>query len=449
MPLSISDFVNFSIATPGSALANYNVNVLAMLTKDAPVQNYGTGATATSAVAGGAVTGFAVTAGGAGYVTPPPVFLIGGGGKGASAVAVLTGGVVTGITLINGGSGYATAPSVVFGNSFGLYVDPIQVGLDFGTGSETYQQAVEIFNQSPNVLSGGGYLVIYSMNAADTLSSAITAVTGQLYCGGFVFAGYQPNTAELVAASSLVQALAPKRLLFAPTSQLSDLYAGGMAYQIQRLLQTQTRLMIHTASPLQARLMAAAYASRLMSTNFAGTGTAITMNLKQLVGIPVDTGISETIAAQCQSVGADYYAQVATLSEVVSTGGNDYSDNVYNLTWLIGALQVATFNVLGTTPTKIPQTEAGMNTIKGAILQILQQATANGFLAPGTWNGQTFGDPVSFNRNITDYGYYVYSQPVSLQSQTARQSRVAPTIQIAVKYAGAIQKVLGIVFPQA
>lgn len=374
--------------------------------------------------------------------------MTGGGGKGALVQAVVSAGVVTGITVINGGSGYTSAPTVVIGNGYNIYNNAVSVGADFGTGTETYQLALEVFAQSPNILSGGGYLVIYPMSSADTLSTAITSVSGQLYCGGFIWGAYSPSTAEIVAASTLTQSLSPKRMLFAPTYLLSDLYPSGMSYQVQALSNTWTRLLIHTASALQARLMAAAYASRLMSVNFYGSNTTLTMNLKQLAGIPADTGIGETAAAQCQTIGVDFYAQVATLSEVVSTGGNDYSDDIYNLTWLLGALQVAVFNGLASTPTKIPQTVSGMNTLVGFVNAVLQQAVANGFIAPGTWTGTTFGDPTSLIRNIADFGFYVYYQPLSQQLQSQRAARIAPPIQIAVKYSGAVQSVSLIVFFQ-
>ena len=116
---------------------------------------------------------------------------------------------------------------------------------------------------------------------------------------------------------------------------------------------------------------------------------------------------------------------------------------MYNLTWLLGALQIATFNGLAGTPTKIPQTESGMNTIKGYVLGVLTQAVTNGFLAPGAWTSTTFGNPVDLIRNVADTGFYVYSQPISQQAQAQRQARTAPPIQIAVKFAGAVQKVNG------
>ena len=77
-----------------------------------------------------------------------------------------------------------------------------------------------------------------------------------------------------------------------------------------------------------------------------------------------DGGINATILNQCEISGADVYALVANLlPAVVSTGGNNYSDTIYGQGWLVGALQVATFNYLAQTATKIPQTDAGVNTL--------------------------------------------------------------------------------------
>jgi hypothetical protein len=449
MSLAISDFVKFTIATPGKALAAYNPNVLGLLTKDAPVSNYGSGAEGTATVSAGAVATATPTAGGGGYTTPPPVYVIpaaGDTGAGAVIQSVLGGGIVTGFTIVYGGTGYLTAPTLVIGNQFQIYNDPAAVETDFGASSETYALAQEIFSQSPNILSGDGFLVVYAMSAGDTLAAAIQAVLGQIYCGGFIYGGYTPSSAEVVAAAKYVQTLNPRSMLFAPTNLVSDLYPAGQSYTIMQDKYTWTRNVIHTDSALQARAYAAAYASRLMSTDFSGADTTITMNLKQLVGIPPDLGITETIANQCETAGVDFIALVANLSEVVSTGGNDYSDDIYNLTWLLNALTVATFNGLATTPTKIPQTEAGMSYLKSLVTGVLRQAVNAGFLAPGSWTTTTFGDPVTLIRNVADFGFYVYSQPVSQQAPVDRAARKAPLMQIAIKYSGAVQSVNGLIF---
>ena len=128
------------------------------------------------------------------------------------------------------------------------------------------------------------------------------------------------------------------------------------------------------------------------------------------------------------------------VGKVFSSGGNDYFDNVYNLDWFVFSIQVAGFNALATTSTKLPQTEPGMALLKGAYIAVLEQAKSNGFVAPGTWNSaELFGSPADLRRNILNQGYYIYSQPVNQQTQATRVLRQAPLVRIAVKFAGAIQ----------
>jgi hypothetical protein len=76
--------------------------------------NFNHTATATAnPPSGGFITGYAVTSGGSGYVTPPVVTIFGGGGSGAAATANLSGGVVASLTVNNTGNGaYTTAPTV-------------------------------------------------------------------------------------------------------------------------------------------------------------------------------------------------------------------------------------------------------------------------------------------------------------------------------------------------
>lgn len=52
-------------------------------------------------------------------------------------------------------------PAASFGLlGYKLYLDPVQVEIDFGTGSKTFAQAVSVFSQQPNILGGGGYLCV-------------------------------------------------------------------------------------------------------------------------------------------------------------------------------------------------------------------------------------------------------------------------------------------------
>lgn len=52
-----------------------------------------------------------------------------------------------------------------------IYLDPVDVGTDFGTNSNTFKMAVAIFSQKPNILQGNGYLVVIPF-----LAGAQTAV---------------------------------------------------------------------------------------------------------------------------------------------------------------------------------------------------------------------------------------------------------------------------------
>jgi hypothetical protein len=123
----------------------------------------------------------------------------------------------------------------------------------------------------------------------------------------------------------------------------------------------------------------------------------------------------------------------------MSFGANSFFDDEYNMNWFTSALEVAGFNYLAQTGTKIPQTEEGMDGLKAAYADVCRRAVSNRFVAPGAWNSpDTFGNPEDFKRNISDFGFYVYSAPVALQSQADREARVAPLVQAAIKFAGSV-----------
>ncbi len=370
--IDISNFVTVSVSTPPTGLSQYQVNNLAIFTKEAPVN-----------------------------------------------------GDIT-----------ATNP--------GVYVSPADVLADWGANSEVYAQAVLIFSQSPNILDGQGSLIICPMEAEDVLADVIAALIKVIFFGGALWAGYTPDDDEVIAASTACQPLRVK--LFVSSHLTASLTAvTGLLWKITDAEETHSRCLLYTlgAAALAARKMAAAYAGRAMSVDFNGVNTTASMHLKTLVGINSDTGITQTVLNSCETVGVDVYPSVGGgaqyVGKVFSTGANDYFDDVYNLDWLVFALQVAGFNALATTGTKLPQTEPGMAVLKGAYIQVLQQALANGFVAPGSWNSpELFGNPADLKRNILDIGYYIWSQPVNQQAQAARAARQAPIVRIAIKYAGAI-----------
>ncbi len=318
-----------------------------------------------------------------------------------------------------------------------IYFGPDEVGDDWGLSSETYQAAVNIFSQQPNLLAGNGVLIIAAMTVDDTLASIYADISKQIYFGAMLFGGYQPDADEMAAGASAFEAAGV--ILFLSSNDTSLLNSGGAFYNVQAARETFARCLLYTVNALQARLFAAAYAARGMATNWDGAATASTQQLKDLVGVLPDPGITSTLSNTCETVGVDYYTNIGGLPKLFSTGGNTFFDQVWGTLWLKNALQVAGFNALATTPTKIPQTEPGIALLRNAYTAVLERGVRNGFIAPGTWNSPTtFGNPQTLIAAVLALGYFVYSIPVALQSQTARAARQAPPISIAVKLAGAV-----------
>lgn len=322
----------------------------------------------------------------------------------------------------------------------GVYRSPSDVVADWGSGSEVAAMANAIFGAAQTILDGGGELVIFPMQSMDTLATVVPAGQKVVYFHGCLYAGYAPADAELEAAAAVMEAI---RVLFFVSQYLtSALTVTTGVFDIlhtSNLPHTRKWLYTQTGTAAGARLAAAAKAARLMCVDFSGSNTTNNIHLKQLVGIAGDGGITQTVLDRCQAIGVDCYPSIGGRPSVFASGADDFDDNVYNLDWFVLASQVAGFNVLAETGTKIPQTEQGIAVLRGAYIKVMQRAVQNGFLAPGEWNSpEFFGDPDALRRNIRQLGYYIYSQPVALQPQADRAARKAPLIQEAIKYAGAV-----------
>ncbi len=441
--LPISNVISVNVSFPPTGVGSFNVNNLALFTSDAFLSNtdndkyrvyssaqevgddFGTDTETydqavavfsqqPNVLAGGgnliifpsftatSISTVAITAAGTGYVVGDILNVVQGSAYGGTVrVATVYAGTVTSVTLVTGGIGYTTAS--------GLAV----------TGG-----------------SGSGFTIQIVSVTSESLTQAIARVSELIFFCGIISTSYGVNT-TWAALAAAVQAYGNK-LLFLPSATLTDI--PGVFTTIKNSTDYYTRCLYYSTSAATARLFAAAYAARLLSVNFAGSFTAITMNLKQLSTIDVDTGINSTVAANCATAGVDVYASYAGTPAVISNGANKYADQSFNLIWFVSALQVAGYNALATSATKIPQTESGMNQYKGALKQVCEQALSNGYVAPGTWTAiDTFGNQENFLTNILTKGYYIYSAPINQQSVAARAARQAPLVQIAIKEAGAIQ----------
>ena len=332
-------------------------------------------------------------------------------------------------------------PGGTFGSGdYKIYLSPSDVAVDFGSGSDAHNIALAVFSQNPNILTTGGYMVIVPRSGGtEKIQTAIARVIDQIYFFG-VLVDADISGSDFTDMTSYMQTV--DKVLFFGSATAADIVTSSGRFDIVRSSsETHTRCLYCTVDQDTAILFAAAYAGRALSTDFSGSLTAQTMHLKSLATISPDPGVSQTVLASAVAAGAGVYVSIAGISGVFESGENSFFDEIYNELWFKAALQVAGFNYLRQTNTKVPQTEDGMDGLKGAYRKVCAQAVKNGFLAPGSWTSpDSFGSREALIRCITDIGYYVYSAPIADQAAADRADRLAPLIQIAVKAAGAIHK---------
>ena len=572
--LAITNVINISVATSQTGVNAFNTSNLGLFTDDAPQQavqtitlsgtaasgnfvlKFGANSTASiawnatlatiqadiiavtgmaNAVVSGSIASGTLTITWPGVLGPIPLATV------PTNTLMTAGSVAITVTPVTTNAGWSGGTA-----GYALYLSPTQVGLDFGTTSKTYQMANAIFSQQPNILAGGGYLVIIpfaiteqnlafsgiptagsfvlTWNSLSTASISYSATPAQIqtalqaltglsqvqvvgtipsqsvtvymygqYGASSLAIGSSSNTmsnasmssvsitqsytatgeswgtaitrtqgtvsyfgcmvnevlatigqTDLLAAAAVIQAL--NVIGFAVSYTSADVSPGGMIDLLRSGSETQTRGLYYGDSTtvggitgINALLMMAAYAGRALSTNFAGSNTTQTMHMKGLANVQPDPTMTQTILNNAIAAGADTYVSIQGVPKVFCSGTNNFYDQVYNLQWFVTALQVAGFNYLATSSTKIPQTEQGMDGLKGAYRQVCEQAVSNQYLAPGNWTSSTtFGVQIDFINNILQRGYYIYSTPIAQQSVAARAARQAPLIQIAAKQAGAI-----------
>lgn len=331
-------------------------------------------------------------------------------------------------------------PLAGFGSDpFKIYLEPTEVGTDFGTSSITYAMALGVFSQAPNILAGGGYLVVIPYTAAETTAAAITRTAGLVNYFGMMSTRIETES-PLLAAAAAVQPL--NKIAFFVQKTATTLDAGGTLDKIRTGGFTKSRgLFYGSTGDTEALVMMSAYAGRALSVDFSGSNTTSTMHLKDLRTVQPDLSLTQTLLTKAKDAGADIYPSIQGVPKVFCSGTNKFFDQVYNLGWFVGNLQIAGFNYLAQSSTKVPQTEQGMDGLKGAYREVCQQGRSNQYLAPGRWTSPTtFGVQQDFFDNISQFGYYLYTAPIANQLQVDREARVAPLCQIAVKEAGAIHK---------
>lgn len=287
--------------------------------------------------------------------------------------------------------------------------------------------------------SSGAYLA--PGIAAETAVAAVTlfdAAFGQLWYAVTVL-----NTAadvDLVAVSNYIEGANTKHLHGISTQEAGVLVlatTSDIASLVQVLDLNRTVTQFSSSSPYSI----CSLLGRMLTVDYTGNNTAITIMFKQEPGI-VAENLSASQIQSCNTKNCNVFVEYNNDTAIIEQGkvaSGQFLDTITGVDWLAIDVQTALYNTLYTTPTKIPQTDAGMHLLATTIEAICVQGVNNGVLAPGIWNSAGVG--AIKQGDFLEKGYYVFAPPVALQNQSDRAARKSVLFQVLVKLAGAVQSV--------
>jgi len=324
-----------------------------------------------------------------------------------------------------------------------LYTSSEDIGVDFGEDSPEYEAALIYFSQSPRpsqvyVGRWAKTLATGETGSVETLAQAISAVLQFTNWYGLGIADEDELTpAEITATAAAIQASSLSRV-FAVTSSDSGIIDSATTSDVASTLKAAGYSRTFVQYSTKSKYAALSAFGRAFTVDFTGNNTTITLKFKTEPGVTYET-LTSAQAAAVDAKNANVYVYYANDTAILQQGvmsNGDFFDERHGLDWLQNYVQTNLFNLLYTSSSKIPQTEAGITRLLTNVEMSLDQAVSNGLVAPGVWNGGDIGQ-ITSGDTLTK-GYYVYAQPLSSQAQSDREKRRAPLIQAVIKLAGAV-----------
>ena len=341
-----------------------------------------------------------------------------------TAVTCTYDSVYNNFTITSGTTGTSSAVSFLTAGTTGTDVSGMMGGLSTDSGAyvangiaaETALAAVTLFDDE----FGGQWYANFGPEYADSDCEAI---------GPYFDAD---NTPHFLWYNSQESAM------------LGSGATGSIGYAMQQL-QTQHCAIQYSG---QSEYAAWSMAARIATVNWAGSLTAISLMYKQEPGIaPDNLNVSQINNLESYNVNGYVVYAGGSGTPILETGvtpSGQFVDTIYGVDGLRTQMMTNVFNILFSQTTKVPQTDAGANTILTGVTNACVQYITNGFGAPGIWNAAGFGSLVQ--GEYLDTGYYAYVAPIASQTEAERQERICPPISVAFKLAGAINTVSGTIF---
>lgn len=302
-----------------------------------------------------------------------------------------------------------------------------------GAGSDISGQLMLNAALSLSLASG------YAAESPVQCEAALAALSTAWY--GFMFAAsVMPTDSQSLAVSSDIEAQ-PVSRIYGVTTQETAVLSNLSTTDLPSLMMAAGYLRSFPQYSSSSPYAVASAFGRSFSVDFTQSLSTITLMYKNEPGVTAESLTSaqaDTLLAKRCNVFASY-VNGTLIYQYGTMSGPAWFDEIQNTDWFQNDMQTDLYNLLYTSPTKVPQTDAGTTQCVNTIGQACADAVNNGMAAPGVWNGPSFGSLVT--GQYLKQGFYIYCQPIALQSQSDREARKAPPIQVAIKLAGAIQTI--------
>lgn len=314
----------------------------------------------------------------------------------------------------------------------GAHITASGATLDNGTGTDISAMT------GATVVSSGAY-VAEGVDAETALAAvaAFDQAYGQQWYALFMIDVTDDDNLDIAA---YIEAATNKHLYGVSTQEagvLSSVSTIDIAYLLSQLNYNRTLVQYSSSNPYAV----CSLFGRALTVNYNGNNTVITLMYKQEPGIAGES-VTESQANSLKAKNCNVFVKYNNNTAIVQYGqmcSGAFIDEITGTDWLAITIMTAVYNLLYTSPTKIPQTDAGSQLITNTIAAVCSQAVINGLLAPGVWNSQGFG--ILVQGGYIAQGFYIYAPPVANQFQADREARKSVAFQVAAKLAGAVHTV--------
>lgn len=229
-------------------------------------------------------------------------------------------------------------------------------------------------------------------------------------------------------------ATAAKKIFCNTSNDLSVLNSAISTDIISLMKGITSRYILSTFSRTKVQYPSAAVFGRAAAVNFSGVNTTLTLNLKQLAGITAE----DLTPGQFATLRSKFGSAVVRIGKTVNAysdsrmSSGSWLDSTHGLLWLENRCETDMFNLLYQSATKLPYTQAGINTAVGTLTRSLEGAVRNGLAAPGFLPDGTY----------LPEGFIVYSVALADVPSSDKGNRLYAGLSFDMVGAGAMHELI-------